>query len=158
MHINNFKVGSSITRTRKSSTGDGSYVGECLLYKGIANGIIYLQTRPGSRVFGLIDLALETFSEGWEHWVEPNLTTDSEFVFGRGEVSVQSGRTTFQTPEGNFAIPFIQIYKDGNTYEVGEMLPTGKAEVDSTYLKFESLEGLEVMQTALDFCRKILTK
>lgn len=55
--------------------GDRSYMGEKLVFMGIANSQIYLKRTSESDiiVYGneLIDLPLDLFDEGWDKWVDP---------------------------------------------------------------------------------------
>ena len=98
--INEFKKGDIVTRVKPgkelsnvvnflikepiNSGGDRSYIGEKIIFVGIANGCAYFQrTNPLElKIFGnkLIDLPLDIFSEGWEFWVDPNsFLEDKEF-------------------------------------------------------------------------------
>ncbi len=90
MTIFEFIKGEEIVRVEPSkplqnvfgvSTRDRSYLGDRLIFKGIANGNIYLQrTGISDRIFRgeLLDLPLDVWSEGWEHWIDPeDIETDS---------------------------------------------------------------------------------
>jgi hypothetical protein len=54
---------------------DRSYMGEKLIFVGIANGQIYLQSDSDFRkaMFGdrLIDLSLDIWDEGWDLFIDP---------------------------------------------------------------------------------------
>jgi len=85
--IYEFKKGDVITRIEPSAAlgkggffaeegfQDRSYIGEKMVFVGIANGNIYLQrTCPFElKILGdrLIDLALDIFSDGWDLWIDP---------------------------------------------------------------------------------------
>lgn len=63
--------------------GDRSYMGEELVFVGIANGQIYLQrseTSFGYQIFGdkLIDLPIDIWDEGWEKWVDPKMLLNDD--------------------------------------------------------------------------------
>jgi len=85
--IYEFKKGDVITRVEPSKTlgkggffsdegfQDRSYVGDKLIFVGIANGNIYCKrTCPFELKIlgeGLIDMALDIFSDGWDLWIDP---------------------------------------------------------------------------------------
>ena len=85
--IYEFKKGDIITRVEPSKTlgkggffsdegfQDRSYVGDKLIFVGIANGNIYCKrTCPFELKIlgeGLIDMALDIFSDGWDLWIDP---------------------------------------------------------------------------------------
>lgn len=92
MNINEFKKGDEIVRTKPAKSiggtmfnplsgetiervGDRSYMGEKMIFAGIANGQIYVQRTDAldMKLFGdkLIDLSLDLWSEDWEIWVDP---------------------------------------------------------------------------------------
>ena len=54
---------------------DRSYIGEKMIFVGIANGVIYLKPTEKVSIFfsadGFIDLPLDIWDEGWDHWVDP---------------------------------------------------------------------------------------
>lgn len=77
MHISEFKKGDIITRTERSLRGDGSYVGEKMIYAGIANGCIYGVLRHP--LFGImkLDVPVDEWSDGWGFWVDPDLLFDN---------------------------------------------------------------------------------
>jgi len=54
---------------------DRSYIGEKMIFVGIANGVIYLKPTEKVSIFfsadGFIDLPLDMWDEGWDHWVDP---------------------------------------------------------------------------------------
>ncbi len=54
---------------------DRSYLGEKMIFAGIANGQIYLKRTDylSLQLFGnkLVDLSLDLWDDGWEHWVDP---------------------------------------------------------------------------------------
>tara|TARA_R110001592_G_scaffold5415_1_gene29848 strand:+ start:206 stop:571 length:366 start_codon:yes stop_codon:yes gene_type:complete len=82
--IYEFKKGDKIVRVEPAKSiaggiGDGirdrSYVGEKMLFHGIANGVIYIKPTQKVTIFisdnGFIDLPLDIWDEGWDYWVEP---------------------------------------------------------------------------------------
>lgn len=73
-----------------------------------------------------------------------------EYVFGNGLVGVGSG---YSVERG--IIPFIELSHLDKSYEIGTTPPEYSREV--TRIVFENLESLEVLQRALDFCRKYYT-
>jgi hypothetical protein len=73
--IHNFKQGDIITRVKPSNNGDRSYLGDKMIFIGIANAQIYYEN-PNSitaRLTGttISNLALDQWSEGWELYVNP---------------------------------------------------------------------------------------
>ena len=62
--------------------GDRSYMGEKLIFMGIANGQIYLKrtSETDIRIFGneLINLSLDVWSEGWDNWIDPEKTFEQD--------------------------------------------------------------------------------
>jgi len=80
--IYEFKKGDEIVRVEnaKPIQGNGirdrSYVGEKMIFAGIANGVIYLKPTTTVSTFlvgkdKLIDLPLDNWDEGWDYWVDP---------------------------------------------------------------------------------------
>ena len=85
--IYEFKKGDVITRVEPSAPlgkggffqeegfQDRSYVGDKLIFVGIANGNIYCKrTCPFELKIlgeGLVDMALDIFSDGWDLWIDP---------------------------------------------------------------------------------------
>ena len=85
--IYEFKKGDVITRVEPSKTlgkggffsdegfQDRSYVGDKLIFVGIANGNIYCKrTCPFELKIlgeGLVDMALDIFSDGWDYYIDP---------------------------------------------------------------------------------------
>ena len=61
---------------------DRSYVGEKMLFHGIANGVIYIKPTQKVSIFisneGLIDLPLDNWDEGWDYWVNPEDITENQ--------------------------------------------------------------------------------
>ncbi len=61
---------------------DRSYVGEKMIFAGIANGVIYLKPTTIISTFlagkeKLMDLPLDTWDEGWDYWIDPNTLLDN---------------------------------------------------------------------------------
>ena len=86
--IYEFKKGDEIVRVEnaKPIQGNGirdrSYVGEKMIFVGIANGVIYLKPTEGITLFlvgkgKLMDLPLDTWDEGWDYWVDPENLLDN---------------------------------------------------------------------------------
>ena len=79
--IYEFKKGDEVVRVKaakslwESHGGDRSYIGEKMILAGIANGCIYLKRTNAVEliIFGdkMVELPLDIFSEGWEHYVNP---------------------------------------------------------------------------------------
>jgi hypothetical protein len=73
--IHNFKQGDVITRTKPSGRGDRSYMGDRMIFIGIANAQIYYENSSSfiSRLTGttMSNVALDEWSEGWELYVDP---------------------------------------------------------------------------------------
>ncbi len=82
--IYDFEIGDEIVRITPSkafeygiSAGvrDRSYLGERMIFKGIANGHIYLKRMEEfqKRLFGdkLLNLPLDMWDQGWDTWVDP---------------------------------------------------------------------------------------
>jgi hypothetical protein len=109
MNIINFKKGDIITRTHpakpyseermgifgpEGGIRDRSYMGDNLLFVGIANGQIYFKNQEyfhvsmfGDKVQGV---ALDIWDEGWEYYVDPkSLTGDSEVKMDKSYILVK---------------------------------------------------------------------
>jgi hypothetical protein len=73
--IHNFKQGDIITRVEPSKNGDRSYMGDKMIFIGIANAQIYYENPESitARITGTImsKVALDQWSEGWELYVNP---------------------------------------------------------------------------------------
>ena len=83
--IYDFKKGDEVVRVVASKPvghtvmnpeghGDRSYMGNKLIFVGIANGCIYLQrTGVEAKIFPdkLVDLPLDLFDEGWDLYIDP---------------------------------------------------------------------------------------
>ena len=86
--IYEFKQGDEIVRieSAKPIQGNGirdrSYVGEKMMFHGIANGVIYLKPTERISIFfsnsGFIDLPLDNWDEGWDYWVDPETITENQ--------------------------------------------------------------------------------
>ena len=94
-NIKNFKLGDAIVRVEPAKeysplrtdmfgthggVRDRSYIGEKLIFKGIANGQIYLERTDDLEISLFkrkeLNLALDIFDDGWDSWVEPNTLTN----------------------------------------------------------------------------------
>ena len=86
--IYEFKKGDEIVRVEnaKPIQGNGirdrSYVGEKMVFVGIANGVIYLKPTTVISIFlagkeKLMDLPLDNWDEGWDYWVDPENLLDN---------------------------------------------------------------------------------
>ena len=98
MNIREFKKGQSVVRTEPAKSlgnsihfltgelislgGDRSYLGEELIFVGIANGKAYFKpiSKFHTMIFGdeLLGLPLDIWSDGWELYVNPNTLLESE--------------------------------------------------------------------------------
>jgi hypothetical protein len=78
------RVVSSLPLGHDKKTGmphvDRSYIGNKMLYVGIANGKIYLQRLDSlpRKLFGdsLVGLPLDIFEEGWDYYIDPKTLLD----------------------------------------------------------------------------------
>jgi hypothetical protein len=86
--IYEFKKGDEIVRVenakpiQEGGIRDRSYVGEKMIFAGIANGVIYLKPTTIISTFlagkeKLMDLPLDNWDEGWDYWVDPNTLLDN---------------------------------------------------------------------------------
>jgi len=70
---------------------DRSYIGEKLIFVGIANGCAYFKrtSEIELKIFGnkMIDLELDVFDEGWDYWVDPETLLDSEIDYSTNSMS-----------------------------------------------------------------------
>lgn len=58
---------------------DRSYIGDKLIFVGIANGCAYLKrTGIKAKIFGddLLDLPLDIYDEGWDYYIDPQTLVD----------------------------------------------------------------------------------
>ena len=81
------------------------------------------------------------------------------YEFGFGMVGVQSGIIKLsdkETHEEKYRFPFIDLSVLEDKKEIGEDLGFATESTDFVKLLFTNIEGLEVVQRALDFCRKEL--
>ena len=77
--IYDFKKGDEIVRIIPAkpinNIGDRSYMGDKMIFVGIANGQIYLKRNNQLEInlFGdiLTNLSLDKWDEGWDSWVDP---------------------------------------------------------------------------------------
>lgn len=73
--IHSFKQGDIITRVKPANNGDRSYMGDRMIFIGIANAQIYYEN-PNSITSILSgatmsNVPLDQWSEGWELYVDP---------------------------------------------------------------------------------------
>ncbi len=67
--------------------GDRSYIGDKLIFIGVANGCAYFKQSDYSKYgFGvssdkLIDLPLDIWSDGWELWIDPKTLLDDSYNY-----------------------------------------------------------------------------
>lgn len=82
--IYGFKIGTPITRVQPAKPyidggqGDRSYMGDKLIFRGIANGQIYLErTGIDKEIFSgkLIDISLDLWDEDWVEFIDIEKTT-----------------------------------------------------------------------------------
>jgi len=92
MTIYEFVQGDEIVRVQPSKTyssgiRDRSYMGQKLIFVGIANGCIYCKRTDefSISIFGdkLVDLSLDIWDEGWELYVDPSTLIIRNLKFGR---------------------------------------------------------------------------
>lgn len=96
-NISEFKKGDIITRVLpalpyRDGSGDRSYMGEEMIFIGIANGQIYLKSKCDYFYVSdrLIDLAVDLWSDGWDNYVDPYTLLDGNEDFIKGtSVSLQ---------------------------------------------------------------------
>jgi len=101
--IYDFKKGDAIVRTipakeysparmgifgMDGGVRDRSYIGQKMIFVGIANGMIYLQrtTEFELKIFGdkLVDLSLDIWDEGWDYFIDPlTLIEGNESIFDK---------------------------------------------------------------------------
>lgn len=93
--IFDFKKGDRITRVKPSEgVGDRSYIGDELIFVGIANAKIYFKMEgfsiPEDAIYSL---ELDLFANGWEEYVDPeSLLKGSEEVIDRLSIEKQIQR------------------------------------------------------------------
>lgn len=81
------------------------------------------------------------------------------YNFGVGKVGIQSGRVVLsdkKTDEEKDRFPFIDLSILNNAEEIGKDLGYETESKDFVKLMFINIEGLEVFERALNFCRKEL--
>lgn len=83
----------------------------------------------------------------------------AQFNFGHGIVGTQAGflkytKKSKKSVESDIILPFIDFSHLSKVHEIGEE-PIEKPE-NVIRLTFENIDGLEVLQRALDFCRNKL--
>lgn len=120
--IYEFKKGDKIVRVEAAKSmnspfsttpmRDRSYVGDQMIFMGIANGMIYLEPTNKFNIFinegKYTELALDYWDEGWDYWVDPKSIT------------------TNQIPDSILKEKVKQALKDEN-YELLEKLKEKKA-------------------------------
>jgi hypothetical protein len=86
--IHKFKQGDIITRVEPSKNGDRSYMGDKMIFIGIANAQIYYENPESitARITGTImsNVALDQWSEGWELYVNPMTLFKKVTITGDG--------------------------------------------------------------------------
>lgn len=81
------------------------------------------------------------------------------YEFGHGIVGIQSGLIKLRdkkTLEETHTLPFIDISILMEKKDVGQELEMVTESTDFVKLFFSNIEGLDVLQRALDYCRKEL--
>jgi hypothetical protein len=92
--IHDFKPGDIVTRIQPAGivsrdtflgagiTYDSSYIGEKLVFVGIANGCAYFEPTEEFSIIlekgKLISLKLHRFEEGWAHYIDPRTLIDAK--------------------------------------------------------------------------------
>ena len=88
--VYDFKKGDEVVRVEPSKPlgysdfgdmpiTDRSYIGQKLIFVGIANGCVYLKrTGIEAKIFegDLVDLPLDIYDEGWDFYVDPQTLVD----------------------------------------------------------------------------------
>jgi len=78
MNIKKFKKGDKITRIEPTPiVGDRSYIGECLIFIGIANACIYYCHQIDIK---LRHLKLIEWENGWDYYKDPITLLDEELL------------------------------------------------------------------------------
>jgi hypothetical protein len=94
---------------------DRSYMGEKLIFVGVANGQIYLKrTSPGSIMFfgdKLLSLALDIWSNGWENWIDPE-TLLGKAAIQLPEENIDDQITDAMTREDYKAVAYLRRKKE----------------------------------------------
>lgn len=84
------------------------------------------------------------------------------FTIGEGIVNIESGNLIFsdkETSEEKIKIPFIDLSLMNERREIGEnLLGLDIETTDNIKLLFTNVEGLEVLQRAIDYCREEFNK
>lgn len=89
--VYDFNKGDEVVRIEPSKTigasemfseghRDRSYIGEKLIFIGIANGCAYFsRTGIKAKIYGdeLLDLPLDIYDEGWDYYVDPQTLVDN---------------------------------------------------------------------------------
>ena len=93
--IYEFEKGDQITRLKPAKalwadmSGDRSYIGEKLIFQGIANGVIYLKrtNEIELKIFGdkLIELPMDIFSDDWAYYQDPTTLFEEEQFYMENE-------------------------------------------------------------------------
>ncbi len=103
MNITQFKIGEAIVRTERAkektigdimdmstqTVRDGSFIGERMIFKGMANGVIYVEHADESEpiFFGkTTKLRPDDWSEGWEVWIDPTALTNDTSKISKQEL------------------------------------------------------------------------
>jgi len=79
-HISNFKKGDRIVRMKRSHSGDRSYLGDEVVFVGIANNRIYVMKNEKFFGVNMRDLSLENWCDDWEYYSNPNKFLDGELL------------------------------------------------------------------------------
>ncbi len=98
MQIYDFNIDSEIVRVKPSKhIGDRSYIGEKFIFKGIANGMIYLKTTDSFKIKiynrDSIALQLDDFYDDWDYYIDPLKIVRREkikkldYIFRRFDIS-----------------------------------------------------------------------
>lgn len=94
--------------------------------------------------------------------MDKNKSYSKIYHFGEGKVMTQAGHIVISykdTDEENVKIPFIDLSLMNEKREIGEDLSGLDIETtDHIKLLFSNIQGLEVLQRAIDYCREELKK
>lgn len=133
MQIYDFEINSEIVRVKPSKhVGDRSYIGDKFIFKGIANGLIYLKSTDKTRLAlfnkDTVEIQLDDFYDDWDYYVDFYKLERKEKISRLNFISSYFGISDNETNQ------FIKILKNG----ISELEKTEKIE-SSLKCKLEDL-------------------
>lgn len=133
MQIYDFEINSEIVRVKPSKhVGDRSYIGDKFIFKGIANGLIYLKSTDKTRLAlfnkDTVEIQLDDFYDDWDYYVDFYKLERKEKISRLNFISSYFGISDNETNQ------FIKILKIG----ISELEKTEKIE-SSLKCKLEDL-------------------